>query len=527
MEASSYRQIMIVLFTIMAWTLPKATFADVRLPGIFTENMVLQRDQPVPIWGWADKEEHVTVTFAGQQKTTIATDDGKWLVKLNSMPAEKRPEDMIVSGKTTITLKNVLVGEVWLCSGQSNMEWPVSMTANYQQEAAAANYPEIRLIKFLHTNEPYPIDDIKAQWEICSPDSVGHFSAVAYFFARRLFKELDVPIGLISSNWGGTRIEPWTPPSGFKTVPELKEIAADVASWNLATEAGLKAFKGYLGSVKNWVGAAEEALTQDRNPPPLPEHPVPTSHQAPTKLYNGMIHPLIPYAIHGAIWYQGESNGNEGESYYHKMKALIEGWRKQWNQDSFPFYFVQLANFSKSDPNDPSGGDGWARLREAQRQALEIPNTGMAVIIDLGEADDIHPQNKQDVGERLALWPLAKVFHKDVVYSGPLYKGFIVDGDKISVNFDHVGSGLMVGKKNGLASVQEVKDGELKWFSIAGSDKQWHWAKATIDGNTVVVSNENVANPMAVRYAFAMNPEGCNLYNREGLPASPFRTDDW
>lgn len=528
MKAVACRQIVLSLYTAVALVFPTATIADVRLPGIFTDNLVLQRNQPVPIWGWADKGEQVTVKYAGQQKTTTASDDGEWMVNLDGMPSEKSPRDMIVSGKNTITLKNVLVGEVWLCSGQSNMEWQVRWgLVNYEQEVAAANYPEIRLIDIPHTNEPYPVNDIKAQWEVCSPESVEHFSAVAYFFARRLFKDLDVPVGLISSNWGGTCIETWTPPDGFNSVPELKEIADDVASYSLTTEAGRKALEVHLARVSDWVGEAERALAQGRVPLPFPEHPVPTNHQAPTKLYNGMISPIIPYAIRGAIWYQGEANGEEGDSYYHKMRALIGGWRELWNQGPFPFYYVQLANFRESDPNDPGGGDGWARLREAQRKALEIPNTGMAVIIDIGKADDIHPRNKQDVGERLALWPLSKVFQKDVVCSGPLYRGHTVEGNRIRVFFEHTGNGLMVGEKKGMAPVEEVKRGKLKLFAIAGPNRKWYWAKAIIDGNTVVVSSRKVAHPTAVRYAFAMNPEGCNFYNREGLPASPFRTDDW
>ena len=527
MDTPSYRQVVLLLFALRAFLIPATTLADVKVAGVFSENMVLQRDHAVPVWGWSDENEPVTVEFAGQRKSTTPSHDGKWMVTLDPMPANKRPRDLIVSGKTTVILRNVLVGEVWLCSGQSNMGWPVSRAANSEEEAATADFPEIRLIKIPHTNEPYPIDDVDAQWETCTPDSVGHFSAVAYYFARRLFGDLRVPIGLISSNWGGSRIEPWTPPSGFSSVPELNEITEEVASWDLATEAGQQALRRHLISVEKWVGATQDALSRGRVPPPAPEHPVPATRQSPTKLYNGMIHPLIPYAIRGAIWYQGESNGREGESYYHKMKALIQGWRGLWNQESLPFYFVQLANFRESDPNDPAGGDGWARLREAQRQASEIPNTGMVVIIDIGEASDIHPRNKQDVGERLALWPLAKIFHRDVVYSGPLYSGYTVEGDRIRIMFDHLGSGLMVGRKEGLSPVQEVENGELAWFAISGADRKWHRAKATIDGNAVVVSSDNVLEPVAVRYAFAMNPEGCNLYNREGLPASPFRTDDW
>jgi sialate O-acetylesterase len=248
----------------------------------------------------------------------------------------------------------------------------------------------------------------------------------------------------------------------------------------------------------------------------------------PTRLYNGMIAPVVPYAIRGALWYQGESNGGEGATYLHKMSALVGGWRQVWSEGDFPFYYVQLANFQQSDPSKPAGGDGWANLREAQLKALVIPNTGMAVIIDIGDAANVHPKDKQDVGKRLALWALAGTYgKKDLVFSGPLYKSHAIAGNKIRIAFDHVGGGLIVGEKRGLAPVAEVKDGKLKWFAIAGEDNVWHWADAVIDGPTVVVSSAEVANPVAVRYAFAMNPEGANLYNKEGLPASPFGMTDW
>jgi len=457
--------------------------AEVKLPSQFSTGMVLQQGKPVPVWGWANAGAKVSVAFAGQEKSATADGDGKWTVTLDALKTATTPGTMTVTaGDDEVKLDDVLVGEVWICSGQSNMEWTVG-GCNSPDDVAAADYPLVRHIKVPHKPSAEPLDNFQGSWVACSPQTVPGFTAVGYFFARELHKELGVPIGLVNSSWGGTRIEPWTPPCGFAAVPELKEMAE----------------KDY--DAKN--------------------------HQQPTVLYNGMISPLVPLAIRGAIWYQGESNGGEGVSYYHKKQALIGGWRQLFKQGDFPFYYVQLANWQQ--PNDnPQGGDGWAKLREAQVSTLQVPNAGMAVIIDIGEARDIHPKNKQDVGRRLALWALAKDYgKKDLVYSGPLYKDMKVEGDKIRVSFDHVGSGFMVGKKEGREPVREIKDGELKRFAIAGADQQWHWAKAAIDGDTVVVSCPEVKEPVAVRYAFSMNPEGANLYNKDGLPASPFRTDEW
>ena len=503
--------------------------AEVRMAAIFGNNMVLQREIAIPVWGWADPGEAVSVKFAGQQKTATAGSDGRWQVKLDALQATAKGATMVVSGKNTLQLGNVVVGDVWVCSGQSNMEWVVASSANRDAEIAAAKYPAIRHVKIGHHNQRRPVDDLalRPTWAVCSPQTVAGFTAVGYFFGRTLHQELGVPIGLIGSNWGGTRIEPWTPPEGFRRVPELKSLSARVDTWDPTIDAGNEAYGKTVVQLKEWLPVAEKALKAREPVPPFPRLPEPgLSHQEPTKLYNGMIHPIIPYAIRGAIWYQGESNGGEGISYYHKKRALIGGWRGLWGQGDFPFYFVQLANF-RSVTDDPKGDDGWARIREAQTKCLEIPNTGMAVIIDIGEARDIHPRNKQDVGARLALWALAKDYGRDIVYSGPIYKQQVVEGRKIRVSFDHVGSGLMVGEKKGLEPTREVPNGQLRRFAIAGADKKWHWADAKIDGNTVLVSCEQVAKPVAVRYAFATNPEGCNLYNKEGLPASPFRTDNW
>lgn len=462
--------------------------ADVKLASVFSDSMVLQRDMPVPVWGWADAGEKVTVTLGDQTHVTTAGKDGRWQVKLTALKANPEGQTLKVAGKTTVELKDVLIGEVWICSGQSNMEWALRSVLNSKEEVEAADHPQIRLFNVPgHLTSPVAKDTCPGAWAVCSPKSASGFSAVGYFFGRKLQQELKVPVGLVGSNWGGTRIEPWTSPAGFQSVPELKDIADKVAAYDEKTKVG--------GS-------------------------------SPSAIYNAMIHPLAPFAMRGAIWYQGESNGGEGESYYHKKQALVNGWRKLFNPD-LAFYWVQLANFK--EPNDnPAGGDGWAKLREAQRKALNIKHTGMAVIIDIGEARDIHPRNKQDVGSRLAHWALHQTYDKkDVVAAGPLYKGHKVDDNAIRLSFDHVGGGLMVGKKTGLAPTAEDTSGSLARFAIAGADKKWHWATAKIDGDEVVVSSPEVTAPVAVRYAYSMHPAGANLYNRAGIPASPFRTDDW
>ena len=463
--------------------------ADVKLPNVLGSGMVLQRDLPVPVWGWADAAEKVSVSFAGQTKMTTAGDDGKWMVKLDPLTANSSPARMTVTGNNKISLDNVLVGEVWICSGQSNMEWSLNASLNGKAEVSAANHPVIRLFNVPgHTTSPLPKETGAGSWQVCQPRSANGFSAVGYFFGRRLHLELDVPVGLIGSNWGGTRIEPWTTLAGFESVPELSEIAAQVRNYKADTKVG---------------------------------------GGSPAAIYNSMVHPLAPFAMRGGIWYQGESNGGEGVTYYHKKHALVNGWRQIFQNKDLAFYWVQLANFQQENRH-PAGGDGWAKIREAQTQALDIPGTGMAVITDIGAANDIHPRNKQDVGWRLAQWALHQTYgERDLVPAGPLYKDHKVEGDAIRLTFQYVGEGLMVGQKNGLKPTEQIQDGTLEHFAIAGVDRKWFWAEATIDGDTVVVKSADVPEPVAVRYAFTMNPAKANLYNKEGIPASPFRTDRW
>ncbi|MED6300444.1 MAG: sialate O-acetylesterase [Verrucomicrobiota bacterium] len=475
------------LLTVLALCLSQLGLADVKLPPVIGSGMVLQREMAVPVWGWAEAGEEVSVSFAGQTKKTKASNDGKWTVNLDPLKANGNGSALTITGKNKIILENVLVGEVWICSGQSNMEWSVRQSMNPKKEAAAGFHPWIRLFNVPgHTVSPLPKEEGAGQWQVCDPNSVNNFSAVGYFFGRRIHKELQVPVGLIGSNWGGTRIEPWTTIAGFESVPELSEIAKKVQNYKQDTR----------------VGGGD-----------------------PSAIYNSMVHPLTPFAMRGGIWYQGESNGSEGITYYQKKHALVNGWRKAFQNKDLAFYWVQLANF-QNENDKPEGGDGWAKLREAQTKALDIPGTGMAVITDIGAANDIHPKNKQDVGSRLAQWALHQTYgQKNLVPSGPLYQSHKVEGTTIRLSFDHVGSGLMVGKKNGLEPTAEVKGGKLEHFSISGKNNKWVWADARIDGQTVIVESKEVSEPVAVRYGFTMNPAKANLYNKEGLPAGPFRTD--
>jgi len=483
--------------------------ADVRLPRIFGNQMVLQRDLPVRVWGTADPGEKVTVSIGKNQSNATADAHGKWKVELPALAAGN-PIEVKVSGKNTITLRDVLVGEVWVCSGQSNMQMAVQHAADGKKETAAATHPQIRLFTVPMLVATEPVDDVDAYWKECTPESIPSFSAVAYYFGRSLNEQLGVPIGLINTSWGGTRIEPWTPPVGFRAVPAVASIADDVekagANYVRTTVAAVGAFAKWLPTAEK----ARDARTAIPAPPAWPTHPL-SNNRAPTALYNGMIHPLVPFAIRGAIWYQGESNLGEGMLYFDKMKALIQGWRSVWNEGDFPFYYVQLApyTYGKSNPT------ALPRIWEAQTAALCMPNTGMAVTNDIGNVKDIHPKDKQDVGKRLALWALAKNYGKEIVYSGPLYKSMSVDGSKIRMKFNHVGGGLA------------ARDGKpLTWFTIAGEDQKFVDAQAKIDGDAIVVSAPNVEKPVAVRFGWDQVADP-NLANIEGLPASAFRTDRW
>jgi len=492
-----------------------AKTAEVRLPSVLSDHMVIQRGMDVPVWGWTEPGAKVTVQMGAHKRVTTATPEGKFLVHLPPMEAGG-PYTLTVTSANTVWVKDILVGELWICSGQSNMAFALRGVANAEKEIADAKYPRMRLFTVGRTPATEPQDDCKGTWAACTPQTAAGFSAVAYFFGRDLLKHLDVPIGLINTSWGGTPSEAWTSPETVKKVAAFKPI---VERWQqqIATYADqLKKWEENKDALlAKWKDAAAKAKAAGKKPPRKPRAPAdPTLNpHRPSVLYNGMIAPLLPLRIAGAIWYQGESNASRAYQYRTIFPAMIEDWRAHWGEGDFPFLFVQLANFMK--PKVEPGESAWAELREAQSMALRLPKTGQAVIIDIGEAGNIHPKNKQDVGKRLALAARAIAYGEKITYSGPMYRSMTVEDGKIRLTFDHVDGGLVA--KGG---------GALKGFAIAGSDKKFVWADATIDGDTVVVSSTKVKDPVAVRYDWADNPDG-NLYNKADLPASPFRTDDW
>lgn len=636
-----------------------SVFGNVKLPALVGDNMVLQRDAPINIWGWADPHEKVNLQFCGKQFTAITNKDGKWTLVLSPLPAGG-PYEMVIRGENIITIKNILIGDVWLASGQSNMEFALKDANNSKQEIEIANNSQIRLFTVKHKTAFQPLNDVDSKaWMVCSPDLVKDFSAIAYLFGRKLNEKYNVPIGLINSSWGGTPAESWTSSEGFKNLEFYKESAMNISKisntdfeafnkkrldWTNQNDSGdrgfmangktwadtdlsphdwatlqfpgfwtsVKEIKGYGGTiwfrkeinlpeaavgqplqlhfssiimsdstyfngklVGNGGGYGKErvytvpgnlvkkgtnvitirikgapgfgggimgspetmyALTcstsfplsgdwQYKTGPDIssfPSLPGLDSYNAvmpnvPTIIYNGMIAPLVPFSIKGVIWYQGESNADnlkEALQYDSLFSALIQDWRKQWSYD-FPFLYVQLAGYQVDEP-EPSDY-AWAHLREAQYKTLALPNTGMAVAIDIGDEKDIHPKNKQDVAHRLFLAAEKIAYKENVIHSGPSYRSMKAEGNKIRLSFDNLGSGLFI---------KGDKYGYIRGFSIAGADKKFVWAKAYQEGGDVVVYSENIVNPIAVRYNWGNSPDG-NLYNGEDLPVVPFRTDNW
>jgi sialate O-acetylesterase len=652
-----WHSIFIILFLIAGFagcSLFVKPATNVKVANMFSDNMVLQQQIKIPVWGEADPGGKVTIKLGDQKKTTIVPETGKWKVELSPLKAGG-PLELSVIGAETLTFKNVLIGEVWVCSGQSNMQMSVSQVNQAESEIAAANFPNIRLLTVARTTSVRPQEQLDCnQWQECSPATIGNFSAVGFFYGRYLHEKLNVPIGLINTSWGGTIVEAWTSSNTLKDIPPFSQIIQQMAQDSSTNEAELmaeyqkkqaiyevaynqklaelkdshsaykeknldtrnwkkmelptfwettelgqydgvvwfrktidipatwagKPLKLHLGPINDldmtWFNGEKVGETDGHQKPriynipaalvktgpneiavqvldlgnnggiwgvpeqlqlvneagasialagfwkyftdaaltALPERPIsPVTPNRPTVLFNTMISPLIPFAIRGAIWYQGESNAGRAHQYRTLFPALINDWRQHWNQGEFPFLFVQLANFLARMPHPAE--DTWAELREAQLMTLALPNTGMAVIIDIGEAEDIHPKNKQDVGKRLALNALNSVYGQKIVFSGPIYKSMTLENDKIRLAFDHVNGGLMT-----------PENAKLTGFAIAGEDKKFYWADAEIDGETIVVSGAQVTKPVAVRYAWAANPD-CNLYNTDGLPASPFRTDSW
>lgn len=486
-----------------------AAHADVKLPAIFSDHMVLQRDATVPVWGWADPGEKVTVSIAGQTLSTQPGSDGKWMVKLAKLNAA-RPTTLTVKGKNEIVINDVLVGEVWLGSGQSNMAMTVARSKDFPQEQAAAQFPSIRMFKEESAAAEKPQGGGSGRWVICSPDSVGSFSAILYFFGRELHRSLGVPVGLINSSVGGTPIESWIAPEVQRAAPDLKSFftAADKENAGIASEA---AKKKYERDLAQWQEASKKARAEKQKAPRRPQNPTELKERKANigGLFNGKIAPLIPYAIRGALWYQGEANSMPAKApfYEHQLRLLVTDWRTRWGYE-FPFAWAQLPNF---------GGPGrdWPTVREAMLKTLALPRTGMGINIDIGDEKNIHPLNKQEAGRRLSLWALGTVYGRKVpATSGPLPAGHEIREREVVVRFKHANGGLI------------AKDGPVRGFVIAGSNREWKPAQARIAGDTVIVSSPDVAKPVAVRYAWENFPS-CNLYNGAGLPATPFRTDNW
>ena len=488
--------------------------ANVLLPDVISDGMVLQQRQTVPIWGKADPGEVVTVRFAGQSKKTTAAMDGTWRVRLDPMRANTTPSTMSISGKNTIELKNILVGEVWLVAGQSNMQRLLSETANGDAAIAAANHPLIRLfnvsrqVAFKHAPPPL------GTWHACSPQTVKEFSAAGYYFGVELEKELRVPIGLINSSYGGSQAEAWTPVDYLLASDDLRPTVERTKIWD---EQRPRVRAEYDEALKKWRAEADKAKAAGARPSPSPAVPdALREYRIASSIYDGMIAPLIPFFIRGAIWYQGESNEARAQQYGVLLPTMIKAWRERWSEGDFPFGIVQLPNYR--DPKPEPADEAWSHLREAQRRtALHTPNTGLIVTIDIGETHDIHPKNKLEVGKRMARWALVDVYGRKLTGSGPTFRNAKIAGSQIILTFDEVGEGL------------RIRDGDkLDEFAIAGADRKWHWANAKIVGrDRIEVWSDSVPQPLAVRYAFNNNPKHPNLTNETGLPAAPFRTDDW
>lgn len=501
-----------LVLIIMVFSITQFLFADVKLPAIIGSNMVLQQNCEVVVWGWAQPGEEIAVQPSwllvkmNSKPDVIADESGRWSAFVKT-PKAGGPYTLTIKGDNTVELKNILIGEVWLCSGQSNMQMALSPGVSEviyggpeDIKNSANNKIRLFTVKMAFSDEPQ--DDVTGQWVECSPETVKNFSAVGYYFGRKINNETGYPVGLICSSWGGTVAQAWTRIDFMSNDDNLSPI-----------------IDFYNTNVKAWERACLEA-EKERKPKPTRPYPF-GAQDKPASLYNAMIAPLTNMKIKGTIWYQGESNAGASYLYRDLFPTMIKNWRCDFNNLEMPFYFVQLASFTDHRPGievEPYRGQprehGWAELREAQLMTNTLKNTGMAVTIDIGESNNIHPGNKKDVGDRLALWALAKDYGKGVVYSGPLYEGYKIEGNRVRIFFNYTDCGL------------KFNDGKVKGFAIAGKDRKFIWANAKIEGETVVVSSEAIKKPVAVRYAWDIDPE-ISLYNNADLPASPFRTDDW
>ena len=482
--------------------------AALTVSPLFGNQAVLQRDKPVPIWGTTEPGAKVTVTFGAQTAETTASSGGDWKVLLNPLPASGEPRDLLIqSGTNTLRSRNVLVGDVWLCAGQSNMNFKVSKSTGGPEAAAAADFPQIRCLKVPAVASASPTTALRSKWDVCTPQTAGSFSAVAFFFGRELHTTLSVPVGLITSSWGGTQIESWIAEHALKKDPDYPNILARWEAYRatIPEETRLHAIRLERLRVAEEKAKAEGVPFTGRPPRP-PDGEV--GRRTPSQLYNGMIHPLTQAAIRGVIWYQGESNAGRPTEYRSLLPAMIRQWRDAFDQGEIPFLLVQLPNWSR-----PGDNVAVAYQREAQAAALELPETGLAVTIDVGEANDVHPKNKEDVGKRVAWVALAKTYGQNIPHSGPVFEKAAFEGNLVKLSFRH--SGKLTRKTD-----------QPTGFEVAGEDRRFFPAEASLENDRLIVSSPEVAKPVAVRYAFT-NAPSATLTDDTHLPAAPFRTDDW
>ncbi len=515
-----------LLLVTLAAFLTTSARADVAPNSLFTDHGVLQRDKPIVVWGTADPGERVRVSLSNETGTTAATQtnaDGRWMAELPPLLAGG-PFTLSIQGKNQIQLKDVLIGEVWICSGQSNMEFGLRNSFDSNKAIAAASNPKLRLFTVTKATAMSPLDKVKGDWKECTPETAAAFSAVGYYFGRDLQKALGVPVGLIHTSWGGTPAQAWTSKDALEAVPALRHYQAALADQLAKYDAGkakeqyAAALQKYEQAMAEYKKAAAKAKEEGKKAPQAPRKPQPPtppgeSQYNPSVLYNAMIAPLIPYGIRGAIWYQGESNAARAYEYRMLFPTMILDWRDHWKQGDFPFLCVQLAPFHKIE-DKPTESD-WAELREAQLLTTKkLPKVGMAVITDVGEENDIHPKKKEPVGARLALLAREIAYGQNIVAMGPAYRTMRIEKNRIVLMFDNVGTGL------------ECRGPKLTGFTIAGYDRKFHVAEAEIQGRTVIVTSPEVENPLAARFGWANYPV-VNLWNKDGLPATPFRTDTW
>ena len=507
---------MIAPLLILASCLASPAQAEVTVSNLFTDQMVLQHGKPVVVWGMTQEGEAVSVSIAGNSVSTRADAQGRWKTSLPALEPNSGPHQLVLEGTNRITISDVLVGEVWICSGQSNMAFSVAAANDPDLESLSAKYPGIRIISIPQVGTQQPQDNFQGSWETVTPESVKNFSAVGYFFGRQLHQTLEMPIGLIDNAWGGSACEAWIPRPVLEETGQYGDLLEkwDTLAASYDHEEELARFQERLTA---WQVKAQEARDAGKAVPrrPRPPRNQLTGQHRPANLYNGVLNPVIGYGIRGAIWYQGESNSGRAHQYRDLFPLMIDTWRKKWGQGDFSFYWVSLADF-QDEVSEPAGSN-WAELREAQTMTMsKLPNTGEAIITDLGESHDIHPRNKQDVAKRLVRWALARDYGYEIIYRSPLYQSHEVKGNRILVTFDHVGGGL---------DTHDVR--QVRGFAIAGEDQKFVNAEARIVGtNQVEIWSDAVTDPVAVRYAWAQNPV-CNLQNREHLPATPFRTDRW